>query len=29
MIRYSNELSQDNWYLTLGTKDLVTFTIRF
>jgi len=29
MIKFSNQLSQDNWYLTLATKTLVTYTIRF
>jgi len=29
MIEFSNQLSQDNWYLTLATKVLVTYTIRF
>jgi len=26
---FSYQLSQDNWYLTLATKVLVTYTIRF
>ena len=26
---FSDQLSQDNWYLTLATKVLVTYTIRF
>jgi len=29
MIEFSNQLSQDNWYLTLATKVLSTYTIRF
>ena len=29
MIEFSNQLSQDNWYLTLANKVLVTYTIRF
>jgi len=29
MIEFSDQLSQDNWYLTLATKILVTYTIRF
>jgi len=29
MIKFSDQLSQDNWYLTLATKVLVTYTIRF
>jgi len=29
MIEFSDQLSQDNWYLTLATKVLVTYTIRF
>jgi len=29
MIEFSDHLSQDNWYLTLATKVLVTFDIRF
>jgi len=26
---FSDQLSQDNWYLTFATKVLVTYTIRF
>ena len=26
MVEFSNQLSQDNWYLTLATKVLVTYT---
>ena len=29
MIKFSDQLSQDVWYLTLATKILVTYTIRF
>jgi len=29
MIVFSDQLSQNNWYLTLPTKVLVTYTIRF
>jgi len=29
MIEFSNKLSQDIWYLTLATKILVTYIIRF
>jgi len=29
MIGSSDQLSQDNWYLTLATIFLVTYTIRF
>jgi len=29
MIEFSDQLSQDNWYLTLATKVLVTYSIRF
>jgi len=29
MIEFSDQLSQDNWYLTLTTKVLVSYTIRF
>jgi len=29
MIKFSDQLSQDNWYLILITKVLVTYTIRF
>jgi len=29
MIEFSDQLSQNNWYLTLDTKDLVTYAIRF
>jgi len=29
MIEFSDQLSQDNLYLTLATKVLVTYTIRF
>jgi len=29
MVEFSDKLSQDNWYLTLATKVLVTYTIRF
>jgi len=29
MIKFSDQLSQDNWYLTLDTKVLVTYTVRF
>jgi len=29
MIEFSDQLSQDNWYLTLAIKDLVTCIIRF
>jgi len=28
MIEFSDHLSQDNWYLTLATKVLVTYTVR-
>jgi len=29
MIKFSYQLSQDNWYLTLAIKVIVTYTIRF
>jgi len=29
MIEFIDQLSQDNWYLTLATNILVTYTIRF
>jgi len=29
MIEFGDQLSQDNWYQTLVTKVLVTYTIRF
>jgi len=29
MIEFSDQLSKDNWYLTLATKVLVTYFIRF
>jgi len=29
MIEFSNQLSQDNWYLTLAIKFLATYIIRF
>jgi len=29
MIKFSDQLNQDHWYLTLVTKVLVTYTIRF
>jgi len=29
MIKFSNQLSQDNWYLILAIKILVTYTIIF
>jgi len=29
MIEFSYQLSQDNWYLTLATKVLFTYTIKF
>jgi len=29
MIEFSDQLSQDNWYLILATKVLVTYIIRF
>jgi len=29
MIGFSDQFSHDNWYLTLGTKVLATFTIKF
>jgi len=29
MIEFSDQLSQDNWYLPLATKVLVTNTIKF
>jgi len=29
MIEFSDQLSQDNWYLPLAIKVLVTNTIRF
>jgi len=29
IIKFSDQLSQDNWYLTLSTKVLVTYTFRF
>jgi len=29
MIEFRDQSSQDNWYLTLATKVLVTYTIRF
>jgi len=28
MVEFSDQLSQDNWYLTIATKVLVTYTIR-
>jgi len=28
MIEFNDQLSQDNWYLTLATKILVTYIIR-
>jgi len=28
MIEFSDQLTQDNWYLTLATKILVTYVIR-
>jgi len=28
MIEFSNQLSQDDWFLTLATKVLVIYTIR-
>jgi len=29
MIVFNNQLSQDNWYITLTTKVLATYTIIF
>jgi len=29
MIGFSDQLNQDNWYLTLATKILVTYIIKF
>jgi len=29
MIEFSDQLSQDNWYVTLANKVLFTYTIRF
>jgi len=29
MIEFSDQLSQDNWYLTLATNVLATYIIRF
>jgi len=29
MIELSDQLSQDNWYIALATKVLVTYVIRF
>jgi len=29
MIEFSDQLSEDNWYLTLATKVLVIYTIKF
>jgi len=29
MIEFSDQLSHENWYLTLATKILVTYAIRF
>jgi len=29
MIEFSDQLNQHNWYLTLATKVLVTYIIRF
>jgi len=29
MIKFNDQLSQNIWYLTLATKVLVTYTIRF
>jgi len=29
MIEFNDQLSQDNWYLILATKILITYTIRF
>jgi len=29
MTEFSDQLSQDNWYLTLATRILVTHTIRY
>jgi len=29
MIEFSDQLSQDNWYLILATKILATYTTRF
>jgi len=29
MIEFSYQLSQNNWYLTLATKVLMTYSIRF
>jgi len=28
MIEFSDQLNQDNWYLTLTTKILVSYTIK-
>jgi len=29
MIEFTNQLSQDNWYLTLVSNVLLTYTIKF
>jgi len=29
MIEFSDQISQDNWYLMLATKFLVTYVIRY
>jgi len=29
IIKFSDQLNQDNWYLTLAIKVLVTYVIRF
>jgi len=29
MVEFSDQLSQDNWYISLATKILVSYTIRF
>jgi len=29
MIKFNDQLSQDNWYLILAIKVLVTYAIRF
>jgi len=29
MVEFSDQLSQNNWYITLTTKVLVTYIIRF
>jgi len=29
MIEFNNQLGQNKWYLTLATKVLVTYAIRF